>query len=73
MSTENKQGLGGLVAALCNTNIELWHQEDKARCDVANQVMAAKKEVDKLNQKRNDLMEKIDDFVLNAIKEGNRG
>ena len=67
--SDEKKGLGDLVAGLCQTNTELWHEEDKARTNNDAQVVAAKRAVDKLNQKRNDLIEKIDDFFLNAVRE----
>jgi len=66
--TEKQLGLGDLTAALCHTNIELWHEEDKARAGNDAQVAQAKRNVDKLNQKRNDLIEKIDDFFINGLK-----
>jgi hypothetical protein len=65
--------LGGLVSELARTNIELWHQEDIARGQDDAAVVKAKRAVDKLNQQRNDLIERIDESALQAMEAARRG
>lgn len=56
-------------------NYEIWHEEDKARRrDVSDHFIAnIKRKIDKLNQRRNDYIEKIDEEFIkrfrNCLKE----
>lgn len=65
--------IGQLIARLAQTNIELWHEEDKARVDDDHQVAAAKRAVDKLNQRRNDLIERVDEEFRRLMRERDAG
>lgn len=64
------EGLLGLVQEQHLQNFRLWHKEDVARDPRAtdSQVAQVKRAIDKLNQKRNDLIEKIDEFLLDWLK-----
>ena len=65
-----KTDFGELASELSRVNIMIWHEEDIARLDNVKNVFKAKRNIDKLNQRRNDLIELIDEAVLEAIKNG---
>ncbi len=69
MDSPNKK-LGELISGLAATHVELWHEEDKARVPDDKTVAEAKRRIDTLNQKRNDLIEKIDECFLAAQPKG---
>jgi hypothetical protein len=57
-----------LVLAHHRANFDLWHEEDKAREPGASNARIAqvKRNIDVLNQRRNDLMESLDRTLLEA-------
>ena len=62
-----------LVSTQHQVNFELWHQEDLARdTDVSDSKIAGvKREIDVLNQRRNDLIEQLDQFLVNVLSREN--
>ena len=58
-----------LVSEQHHTNFDLWHEEDKARDPDASDAIIAtvKRSIDRLNQKRNDEIEKIDEALLDEL------
>jgi hypothetical protein len=56
---------------LAYRNYLLWHEEDKARrTDVDDSIIASvKRAIDRYNQERNDLIERLDEKILAWIEE----
>ncbi len=52
-------------------NFDLWHEEDKARkSDVPDsEIASVKRAIDRLNQLRNDCIEKIDDYLVSIVRQ----
>ena len=64
-------GLMALAVAQHRTNFELWHEEDKARAPgVADaEIARVKRAIDVLNQRRNDLVEKMDVWLIGRLEQ----
>jgi hypothetical protein len=58
-----------LVTAHHRENFELWHEEDKARVPDASdaEIAEVKHAIDRFNQRRNDLVEKMDEWLINNL------
>jgi len=58
-----------LVSTQHQVNFELWHQEDLARDPGVSDsnIAAVKRAIDGLNQRRNDLIEQLDQFLVNVL------
>lgn len=67
------EGLMGIAEAQHRANFDLWHEEDKARDPAASdaEIVAVKHAIDRLNQQRNDLVEKLDTILLALAGEQN--
>jgi hypothetical protein len=62
-------GLMAIALAQHRANFELWHEEDKARVpEVPDaEIVRVKRAIDSLNQKRNDLVEKMDMWLIDRL------
>ncbi len=58
------------VLAQHRENYELWHVEDRARVPGATdaEMVAVKRAIDEVNQRRNDLAERCDAMLLDALR-----
>ncbi len=63
------EGIKALVCTQHEFNYRLWHEEDKARSRSATdqEIADVKRAIDKLNQARNDTIEKIDDALTEIL------
>ncbi len=62
-------GFFKLVCEQLSYNYRLWHEEDKARSPTATdtEIAQVKRAIDKLNQQRNDFIEKLDDWITEQL------
>lgn len=62
-------GFLSLVCEQHQRNYLLWHEEDKARDPQATdvQIAAVKRRIDRLNQERNDWIERLDEAIMKAL------
>ena len=63
-------GLESLIVKQHRQNFALWHEEDRARAPRASaeEIAQTKRNIDTLNQARNDLVEAIDRELLEELK-----
>jgi hypothetical protein len=64
----------GILRQICmqhEHNFRLWHEEDKARSPTAtnDEIADVKRAIDKLNQARNDMIEKVDDALTEVVQQ----
>ncbi len=66
----SKRGVYSLVLDEHACNFRLWHEEDRARDEFAadRDIAETKRRIDRLNQRRNDLVEEIDLAILDLLK-----
>ena len=64
-------GVLALAMAQHRANFELWHEEDKARAPKVSdaEIAQVKHAIDRLNQTRNDLVEKIDVWLMDRLEQ----
>jgi len=64
------ENFAGVVQAQHRANFELWHLEDEARAPGATdyEIAEVKRGVDRVNQRRNDLMERCDGLLLESLQ-----
>jgi len=67
----NADGLMMLVMAQHQANFDLWHEEDKARVPGVPdaEIVRVKRAIDRLNQRRNDLVEEMDGWLMERLQQ----
>jgi hypothetical protein len=67
-TVETSSPIEDLILAQHRANFDLWHEEDAARDPAATDaaISGVKRAIDRLNQRRNDLVEQIDTALLTA-------
>ncbi|MGI4829589.1 MAG: DUF4254 domain-containing protein [Janthinobacterium lividum] len=65
--------LASLVLEQHRANFDLWHCEDHARNPLSDHaaIAAVKRSIDQINQRRNDLVERLDLVLLAAVEQNN--
>ena len=66
-----EEEFGALVHSQHTRNHRLWREEDRARSPVATdtEIAGVKRRIDRPNQERNDLVEEINDWLMQALRE----
>ena len=64
-------GLMTLATAQHRANFELWHEEDRARVPGVpdEEIVQVKRAIDRLNQRRNDLVETMDSWLMERLQQ----
>jgi hypothetical protein len=69
LESEPSDAFTALITAEHRENFDLWHEEDKARDPHATdaEIVRVKHAIDRHNQRRNDLIEKLDEWLLSTL------
>ena len=71
VSSDGLSQLGEAVSELAMSNIKIWHLEDEVRREDLpdSKIVRTKRSIDTANQERNNLMDKVDEIIENAVKQ----
>ena len=69
-SSDGLRQLGKAVNELAMSNIKLWHLEDEVRREDLpdSKIVKTRRSIGTTNQERNNLMDKVDEIIENAVK-----